>query len=196
MSRSEKKLYFSIDGGDYIDLKISPEIFITFGIPAMTADTFFNSANVVNNIALLLGVPANMIRRVNIVRENSINRVKRQAGSSSSLHYLEIVIGNDPVTSVSDVVTYKEKVVEINQLAAQIVNLVHVGELQQKAQALFNLTIETAEYEQTPNENMNYSAKEIRKVKEIKVTQQFSGCRAQSKCDIQAIVQVVDENVS
>ena len=64
------QMFFTAGGHSVIDLKISPVLFVRFGFPAITPDDFFQSANLVGNIAGLLGVPASKIRRVNIVRES------------------------------------------------------------------------------------------------------------------------------
>ncbi len=62
--------YFVIDGATVIDLKISPLIVLSFGLPPQTPTSFF-STNLVANLAALLGVPTNMIVRVNIVSANN-----------------------------------------------------------------------------------------------------------------------------
>jgi len=62
--------YFVIDGATVIDLKISPLIVLSFGLPPQTPTSFF-STNLVANLAALLGVPTTMIVRVNIVSANN-----------------------------------------------------------------------------------------------------------------------------
>ncbi len=57
---------FLIDGVTVIDLKISELIVLTFGLPATSASAFY-TANVAANLAALLGVPTDRIRRVNII---------------------------------------------------------------------------------------------------------------------------------
>ena len=57
---------FVIRGDAVIDLKISELIVLAFNIPAMTPTAFYTT-NVVNNLATLLGVSADKIRRVNII---------------------------------------------------------------------------------------------------------------------------------
>lgn len=57
---------FIIDGATVIDLKISQLIVLTFGLPATTPSSFY-STNLVANLAALLGVSTDMIRRVDIV---------------------------------------------------------------------------------------------------------------------------------
>jgi hypothetical protein len=62
--------YFVIDGATVIDLKIAPLIVLAFGLPPQTPTSFF-STNLVSNLAALLGVPTNMIVRVNIISANN-----------------------------------------------------------------------------------------------------------------------------
>ena len=61
---------FLTDGETVIDLKKSELIVLTFGLPPTTPSSFFTT-NLVANLATLLGVPTNKIRRVNIVSANS-----------------------------------------------------------------------------------------------------------------------------
>jgi hypothetical protein len=57
---------FVIDGNTVIDLKISQLIILSFNLPPQTPSTFF-STNVAANLAALLGVNPDQIRRVDIV---------------------------------------------------------------------------------------------------------------------------------
>ncbi len=58
--------YFLIDGLTVIDLKISELIVLTFGLPPTTPPAFFTT-NLVANLAALLGVTIDQIRRVDII---------------------------------------------------------------------------------------------------------------------------------
>jgi hypothetical protein len=58
--------YFLIDGLTVIDLKISELIVLTFGLPPTTPTAFFTT-NLVGNLAALLGVTTDQIRRVDII---------------------------------------------------------------------------------------------------------------------------------
>jgi hypothetical protein len=58
--------YFIINGVTVIDLEISELIVLAFGLPATTPSSFY-STNLVANLAALLGVSDDMIRRVDIV---------------------------------------------------------------------------------------------------------------------------------
>ena len=70
--RTHQLAYFLIDGNTVIDLKIAPLLVLTFGLPPVTPSSFFTN-NLVANLAALLGVSSNMIRRVNIIAENNTN---------------------------------------------------------------------------------------------------------------------------
>jgi hypothetical protein len=64
--RTTNLAYFLINGVTVIDLKISQLIVLTFGLPPTTPSAFF-STNLVANLAALLGVSTNQIRRVDII---------------------------------------------------------------------------------------------------------------------------------
>lgn len=57
---------FVIRGDTVIDLKISELIVLAFNIPATTPAQFYTT-NVLANLAALLGVSQDKIRRVNII---------------------------------------------------------------------------------------------------------------------------------
>jgi hypothetical protein len=64
---------FIINGVTVIDLEISELIVLTFGLPATTPASFY-SGNFVGNLAALLGVSDDMIRRVDIVSASGSSR--------------------------------------------------------------------------------------------------------------------------
>ena len=68
--RTTQLASFLINGATVIDLKISELIVLTFGLPATTPSAFFTT-NLVNNLAALLGVSVDKIRRVNIISANN-----------------------------------------------------------------------------------------------------------------------------
>ena len=59
-----------MDGITVIDLQISELIVLTFGLPATTPSAFYSS-NVAANLAALLGVTPDKIRRVNVITATS-----------------------------------------------------------------------------------------------------------------------------
>lgn len=62
--------YFAIDGNTVIDIKISALLILAFGFPPMNPAAFF-STNFITNLAALLNLSPNQIRRVNIVSASS-----------------------------------------------------------------------------------------------------------------------------
>lgn len=73
-----------------MEIRTSPLLVIAFELPAMTEDEFFG-ANLVQNLAVFLKIPPNMIRISKIVRENARRR-RRATGLT-----VEIVITKPPV---------------------------------------------------------------------------------------------------
>lgn len=68
-----------------VDVIIKEVVMVSLSMPPMTIDDFFGE-NIVNNLAAFLGVPANKIRIVNVIRETSR---KRETGGTT----VEIEIG-------------------------------------------------------------------------------------------------------
>lgn len=62
--------YFLIDGNSTIDIKIAPLLVLSFGFPPINPAAFF-STNLVSNLAALLNINPDKIRRVNIVSESN-----------------------------------------------------------------------------------------------------------------------------
>jgi hypothetical protein len=107
--KADQKIYFSTDGSTTIDLKIAPVLFVSFGLPAITPEEFFNEATIVGNFALLLGVDASKIRRVNIVRATSRKR-------DTGLIFVEIIIEENAPTSLNDTNAIASQKAAIQQL--------------------------------------------------------------------------------
>ncbi|XP_078617867.1 fibrocystin-L-like isoform X2 [Branchiostoma floridae x Branchiostoma japonicum] len=91
----KKMLYITIRGTTPIDIVTMPVLKVSFGMPAITVDDFFET-NLRQNLANFLGIPANKIRVVNVVREDS-RRKKRAEGSMT----VEIEITEPPAQDSS-----------------------------------------------------------------------------------------------
>ncbi len=185
--RLEKKTYFSIDGSDYIDLIVSKEIFLTFGVRATTADAFFNSANLVTNIAALLGVPASMIRRVEIVTDTgSSSRVVRQ--SVSNIVQLKITLSTDAPSLSTDTAQTLSNINQIGSVTADIAGKFYFGQLQdigtQNGLKITSLILQTSD-----------NSTDLKEIGSLKLVQDASKCRAQSPCEVQPSLQLLDKNV-
>ena len=151
-AKEKQKIFFAIDGSTTIDLKIAPVLFVSFGLPAITPEEFFNEATIVGNFALLLGVDASKIRRVNIVRATSRKR------DTDGLVFVEIIIEEDTATNSSDTNAIASQKAAIQQLDATISNLFMTNQLQANAQALLNVTIASLAVQ---NPSSNGTAKPI-----------------------------------
>ena len=69
---------------------------VSFGLPAITPEEFFNEATIVGNFALLLGVDASKIRRVEIIRAS------RRRRDTESLNFVKIIIEENAQTDLND----------------------------------------------------------------------------------------------
>jgi hypothetical protein len=71
------------------------------------------------------------------------------------------------------------------------------GELQEKALIKLNISLtEFAVQKPTTSASENTTLTEINKIDKIVVVNQASSCRAQSPCDVQPLLQVLDQNVN
>ena len=98
--RALKRLYVNLRGSSEYRVRISAVIQLSLTISVASADDFFDSETIVRNIALLLDIPMNRIRLVNVVRETVNRRRKRQSDDSEALE-LNIEIGDPPVQTIS-----------------------------------------------------------------------------------------------
>ena len=94
--RETRKLYITIKGNYTYRIKTRPVIMLSLTLQ-VTVEEFFDEENLVRNLALLLGIPNNKIRIVNVVRETQ-NRRKRQAGAETQT--IDFEIGNEPGEAV------------------------------------------------------------------------------------------------
>jgi len=191
--KADQMVYFSIDGSSYIDLKIAPVLFLRFGVPAITPDQFFNTATLVGNMALLLGVDPSMIRKVNIVRASS----KKKRDTGSSLVYVEITIMSNPPSSANNTNSSSTIASQMTSLSNNITNKFLTGQLQAQAQSILNVTI--AALDITPpvisiSNNTNTQVTLV-KVASISVVQNAAQCQALLPCIQQPIIKVLDGNV-
>lgn len=185
--RADSKVYFAIAGGDYIDLKIAPVLFLKFGVPAITEAAFFNPATLAQNFAALLGIDPSKIRKVNIVRENS----KRKKRTNAQTAYVELTIFDNPVTDLNNKDEIKNRNGDLSALSASVINQFLIGELQAKAKSKFNIDLVGLSV-QKPDSN-GTDAK-ISKLSKIQVLQNADKCRELSPCEIQPILVALDEN--
>jgi hypothetical protein len=190
------QMYFSMSGSDVIELRIAPVLFIGFSVPAMTEDQFFEPATLVKNFATLLGLRPDQIRTVNIISETNStsfnNRRKRR--DMYGMIMINLTIYDNPVKFLNDTVNLTATSSALSLASTKITNQFATGQLQESAQALFNVTLISMNI-RPPLCAPNASAVTIGQVNNLKVIQQASGCNAQVPCQVQPILQVVDENV-
>jgi hypothetical protein len=186
--RQKSKMYFSLWGNDYIDLKIAPFLYVKFGVPAITPEAFFDSATLVQNFADLLGITPDKIRYVNIVRDTSIRRKRL----SSDIIFIELEIFENPITNLSQTAQFASLSNFVETLEANITNLFTTGELQNLAQAKLNIELSSF-FVQKPFSGE--TPVEIKKLDRLIVLVEASNCREQSPCDIQPVLLAVNENV-
>ena len=159
---------------------------MSFGLPAITPEEFFNEATIVGNFALLLSVDASKIRRVEIVRAS------RRRRDTSSLNYVKIIIEENASTDLNDTAAVEAQKQAFNALDAKIGNLFVTNQLQENAKQLLNVTIASLAV-QKPGSNT--TAKAVAKEANIQVVNQASGCSAQIPCSTQPLIKIIDENV-
>jgi hypothetical protein len=189
---SMHKVWFSIDGSDYIDLFVSAQITYKFGLPSVTANQFFDSDpdTLYQRIADLLGIPSDKILFVNIVRQTS---KKRDASSESQI---VVVIGSNPSNSSNNTAARASDIAFIVETAKQLANDYLIGTFQANAEKLYNLTVTSGFLEQTPNSPTATSTLvSLAQIGKLVLTQAPSNCREQSPCSVQPVVAVYDIDV-
>lgn len=84
-----------VRGSQPVEIRTSPLLVIAFQLPAMTEDQFFGD-NLVQNLAIFLKIPPDMIRITHIIREGARRR-KRSTGLK-----VEVEIRKPPVQQMSN----------------------------------------------------------------------------------------------
>lgn len=95
IDRNARLLYFVLKGSEDVILKRANVVLVSFGLPAMSEDDFYNT-NLIENLAAMLNIPLNRVRVVEIISESSTGRRKRRNADSTTV-ILEI--GEDPAPS-------------------------------------------------------------------------------------------------
>ncbi|XP_062385127.1 fibrocystin-L-like [Sardina pilchardus] len=122
-----KMLHVVVRGSEPVEIRTSPKLFLSFNLPAVTEDEFFG-ANLVNNLAAFLKVPASMIRITKIVREDGgqSRRKKRSTGLS-----VEVEISKPPVQQTSNSTNDEEAFTELQSIADDLGQAAISGNLSQ-----------------------------------------------------------------
>lgn len=178
----DKKIYFATDGGSVIELKIAPVLVLSFGLPAITPEEFFNPVTIVGNFAKLLGIDPSKIRRVQIVRES---RKRRQIGQS--LSFIKLTIEENAANSTNGTETDEIKN-EFTELNAKITNLYATNEIQSQANKTLGISLASLILEDS-----NGNAQNLKKISKIVLVNKLNKCAAQAPCQVQPIIQVLDD---
>eukprot|EP00057_Strongylocentrotus_purpuratus_P032169 XP_786826.2 PREDICTED: uncharacterized protein LOC581747 [Strongylocentrotus purpuratus] len=93
--REKQTLYILVRGSTFVEIRTTPVVITTFGVPAVEVDDFFEE-NLVENLANLLNIDPSQIRVVDIISE--ARRKKRSTGSDTEV---VVEIGANPVASIS-----------------------------------------------------------------------------------------------
>ena len=72
-----------------MEVRVKPAIVVSFSMPPMSVDDFFDEEKIIDNIAALLGIASSKIRVVNVVRES--RRRKRETIEGVSLFTQKII---------------------------------------------------------------------------------------------------------
>ena len=192
--KQDQRIHFTLDGSGYIDLKIAPVLFVRFGVPAITPAQFFNTATLVGNFALLLGVDASKIRKVTIVKASG--KKKRQ---SDGLIFVELTIFDDPPKSSTNNNASNDIQSQLSALNKKISNQYLTGELQAQAQSIMNVSLKAMSIKAPiTNSTQAATSQEVTlvKVAKIVVVQNADQCKSMLPCTIQPSIKVLDENVN
>ncbi|CAF1015901.1 unnamed protein product [Rotaria sp. Silwood1] len=187
-NRKTRMASFLINGITVIDLKISELVVLNFNLPPQTPSSFFSS-NLTANLAAILGVSPDKIRRVNIVAANNnyTGRIRRQLSTIE----LTVEIRDDPVANLSTNSTVETE--PISNICAAIINRYQSGELH-RAWAENPFTGNTTPTDLSIQEPFNQSSISLSIIHRIELVTPPSSCREQSPCAIQPKLIAYDED--
>ncbi|CAF4249716.1 unnamed protein product, partial [Rotaria sp. Silwood2] len=188
-NRTTRMASFLINGITVIDLKISQLLVLNFNLPPQTPSSFF-SLNLTANLAAILGVSPDKIRRVNIVAANNNNnnsRIRRQL----SIITLTVEIRDDPVANLSANSAVETE--PISNICSAIINRYQSGELHQ-AWAENPFTGNTTPIDLSIQEPFNQSSISLSIIHRIELVTLPSSCREQSPCGTQPKLVAYDED--
>ena len=107
--RDEQMLYVVLaDNNEVYKMTVSDQIAMSFGIPPVPLEDFFGD-KLVENIANFFGIPADQIRVVAVVSENSRRRRDTSSGGMVESIDIEITINEDDAAQVESVHTKNEE---------------------------------------------------------------------------------------
>ena len=89
-------LFMTSLGEGVVDIIIKEVVMVSLTLPPMTIDDFFGE-NIISNLATFLGVPANKIRIVDVVRETS-SRKRETDGTTVNFEIGKLQVMSGSVT--------------------------------------------------------------------------------------------------
>ena len=163
--RDTKQLYITMKGSYMYRIVTRPVIMLSLTLQ-VTVEEFFDEDNLVRNLALLLGIPNNKIRIVNVVRETQSRR-KRQGTQTQTIDF---EIGNQPgeeaqtgATNVTEMMNETtttaaptEVVLSFNDLqnvAERVAEVVQTGEITENLNNTASVVSATVEEPEPPPED-------------------------------------------
>ncbi|XP_056378576.1 fibrocystin-L-like isoform X2 [Hyla sarda] len=116
-------LYILVRGSTPVEIRTSPLIVISFNMPAMTEDQFYG-ANLVQNLAIFLKIPASKIRITKIIREGSSRRKRATGGISVSVEISDPPVQqtNSSSSNATDGLTFTDFQTISQNLASAAIN--------------------------------------------------------------------------
>jgi hypothetical protein len=192
---NDHRVWFTMSGADVVDLQIPAILFLSFGVPPMTPDQFFEPTTLVSNFATLLGLNPSQIKTVNIISAtNSSSFNNRRKRDLSSLILINLTIYDNPLMFLNNSLGLNTSTSSLLLSTSRITNQYATGQLQERALALFNVSLMSMNV-RPPKAPAKASAIPIGKVNNLLVIQQASGCNAQVPCQVQPIIKLVDQYV-
>uniref|UniRef100_A0A3Q2VVI1 PKHD1 like 1, tandem duplicate 2 n=1 Tax=Haplochromis burtoni TaxID=8153 RepID=A0A3Q2VVI1_HAPBU len=121
-----KMLKVVLRGSQPVEIRTAPVLVIAFGFPAMTEEEFYGNS-LVQNLAVFLKVPPNMIRISKIIRENGgARRRKRSTGLT-----VEVEIKKPPVQQTTNSTNDDEDFTLLKNIADELGQAAVTGNLSQ-----------------------------------------------------------------
>eukprot|EP00058_Branchiostoma_floridae_P026715 XP_002612206.1 hypothetical protein BRAFLDRAFT_108902 [Branchiostoma floridae] len=117
-------LFFTLTGSSSVTIKQTDVIVLTFGMPPVTVEDFFSSDQLVNNLCLFLNIPADKVRVMDVVREDSSRRRRAVDGMN-----VVIQIGEPPTQYLNGTADNSLSYDDLLNLTSTTVNAVQTGEL-------------------------------------------------------------------
>ncbi|XP_022094388.1 fibrocystin-L-like [Acanthaster planci] len=94
--RDTKTLWVLVKGPKPVEIRTTAVVMVSFGVPAVSLDDFYESGNLVKNLASLLNLDPSQIRVVEVVREGTRRRRRLAEGQSG----VELEIGPQPTQEI------------------------------------------------------------------------------------------------